>query len=338
MRLHPAIEKFCRELYWHNLVKPVDWLLSTAVFSFFSYLVSAFYATSKGELPAFTYESIIAYVEKHPIKILAPLAVAILLILIWRLIKRLRALYFDRALYKSHLTHIGLRDFLPHDNDERRGADWANCVSEIAETQPAQVSILGAGGYETFGAPSSPLHNFVRGYTGELRILLLDPRSPAFSKRCKNLGVNEGSYRDWIWKSIELCVDLKTNQGRRIEVKLYRDAPIWKMIFTPSYLWLQYYDTNRDVHTTPVYVLQASVDKYRAPLYYPLTAVFARRWDDESSTAIDLAQWSRAHPENGAEFRAAAVDPKIASSPPRQRAKVSQQGRRQKPGGKKSTS
>jgi len=115
-------------------------------------------------------------------------------------------------------------------------------------------------------------------------ILLLKPKSRGFEKRVTDLAKNENRYKEEIRDSITYCRDLVDTHKKSIEVKLYEDEPIWKMIFSDRYLWLQYYDPADDVDKTPVYTLQTRDSSTASSLYYPLVRVFQRRWNEPTST------------------------------------------------------
>jgi hypothetical protein len=296
MGLSKILKKYGHHYIWHMLVKPLEYL----TFAVAAYAFNFAARWINGEKITIGWVTTLDYVKDNPIRVLFPLVFATVIFVLYRLVRSFAKVVVERAhlanevsLLRKRLGHIGLRDFLPHDSAEKRSADWVACAESISEDMPQQLSILGAGGYETFGVKGAPLYELVSNFTGEIRILLLDPSCDAFEKRCGSLGHDKNKYSDWIYTTIELCARLQKQKGRKLEVRLYQDAPIWKMIFTPSYLWLQYYDPAKDVDETSVYLFQASVDPYRASLYYPLSTVFLRRWVDPRTRKVDLANFRR---------------------------------------------
>lgn len=174
------------------------------------------------------------------------------------------------------IEHTGVRGFLWHDDDKTLKADdWKSCAVTIENENPAELCILGLTGWDTFGKPSAPLHEVLKRYTGNINILLLDPDAQAFKNRATVLNINEQNYRKQVLDSLDFCKVLKS-QGKSIEVRLYKRTPIWKMIQTNSFLWLQYYHPNRHVDDTPVYALFS--DKDHNSLIFPFRDSFKRRW------------------------------------------------------------
>jgi len=187
------------------------------------------------------------------------------------------------------LRQIGLISFSPHAEYER-AANWKACSDKIADELPNKIQILGATGWDTFGGGGSPFYSALESFQGELEILLMNParsENPAMVARAKSLGERDENYIRSIMQTIGRCRELK-NGGRRIRVKLYKQVPIWKMIVIHKYLWLQYYRPGVHVDSTPVYGVYA--DKDRHSLYWPLTQVFAKRWESDGNPEIDLSK------------------------------------------------
>lgn len=230
------------------------------------------------------------YVKQEPLLIAAPSIFVAVLFGCRKLLKKVVPKLIRGQQLESLVQKVGLRSFSTHSERKEKTTNWDACKKDITASMSAQLNILGSGGYETFSASDAPLYELVTTFQGELRILLLDPLSPAFRQRCANVNVSESVYCDWIYKSIELCQRLKSTKNQAVEIRLYSDYPIWKMIFTTEYMWLQWYQ-NTDVDNTPVYCFQTIKDEQKTSLYYPLTSVFLRRW--EGGTRIDLNTWVR---------------------------------------------
>lgn len=232
------------------------------------------------------------YASAHPLRLVGALMCLASIgigVKAWTLI---RPILVREKQYAQMLEGIGLREFSDHDSENKRDQDWTRCVVEIENTRPNRLCILGATGWETFGSSQSPMHNLLRDFQGSIHILLLKPGSYGFKKRTAELNKNEDNYRQEIEDSIEYCRTLVQKYKKSIDVRLYEDEPIWKMIFSDRYLWLQYYDPNDDVDNTPVYTLQTRAHPTGSSLYYPLVKVFQRRWND-SNTMDALASTRR---------------------------------------------
>ncbi len=114
--------------------------------------------------------------------------------------------------------------------------------------------------------------------------MLIKPRCDAFTIRAKALGLKEKDYEKEIKNTIAYCEQLSA-KGKSIIVKLYKQTPIWKMVFTENYMWLQHYKPDDHVDNTPVYTLFANEGE--TSLYFPLMDVFRKRWDyDDNETVV----------------------------------------------------
>lgn len=184
------------------------------------------------------------------------------------------------------IEHTGVRGFHWHDDDRTLKADdWKSCATAIESENPVELCILGLTGWDTFGKPGAPLHDVLKRYAGNINILLLDPNTQAFKNRATALNINEQNYREQVLDSLKFCKDLK-GKGKSIEVRLYKRTPIWKMIQTNSFLWLQYYHPNKHVDDTPVYALFA--DGAHNSLIFPFRDSFKRRWVGSAAGAQAL--------------------------------------------------
>lgn len=277
------IKKFLHDLwhhfFWHAIILPIFWVL-TAVNKYF--LESA---ESKSFLDQFI--GIGKKVIADPWMWGGLILIGTAFKYIFQLFDFLKNSWLRLKQLESLVQAVGLRSF-SHHSETQKEQDWGVCKETLDRTKVNQLFILGAAGYETFSGPQSPLYEFVSNANCELKILLLNPESKSFSQRCKHINVSEKKYREWIDKSIEFCKNLKSRKNIPVEVRLYDDYPIWKMIFTSEYMWLQWYQ-NVNVDQTPVYNLQTTAGKDKTSLYYPMHAVFRRRWD--AGKVIDLEGW-----------------------------------------------
>lgn len=236
-------------------------------------------------LTTFGERQLLPYLLSHPIRSsISILGASLLLILMYRATGFAKAYIRNREL----LAAAGLSGFSRHCTDLEKDQDWTICNQHLKTNPSNDIRILGLSGWETFGSPKSPLHELLKESSGEIKILLIDPDSDAFKKRATSLGKNNlRRLKADIAKSLEFCEELK-KQGKSIWVKQYTQTPIWKMIFTNHYLWLQYYAPGIHVNDTPVYTFFANTDK--TSLFYPLTNVFKKRWDvDGNRTVISPA-------------------------------------------------
>lgn len=223
---------------------------------------------------------IISYLSDHPARAaISLLLFGLLVTSLYRGIGYLGIYIRNREI----LASVGVSGFWLHSDSNDKQTNWESCKAKILADHPNELRILGATGWETFGRPGSPLHDVVQSFRGEIRILLIKPKCNAFKVRARALGVKERDYEREIKNSIALCEQLR-DRGKSIVVKLYEQTPIWKMIFTDKYMWLQCYKPDQHVDNTPVYTLFANDSE--TSLYFPLIDVFRKRWDYDNNETV----------------------------------------------------
>lgn len=190
---------------------------------------------------------------------------------------------------KEHFRHLieayGIKGFFPYSDKNKRQQDWSNLVKYLETSSPQNLNILALNGWDTFGCETAPLHNFLKNYQGELRILLIDPDCEESELRRSGLNLPNEKFKQDYQKTKRFCEDLKANNVD-IELKLYQQKPIWKMITTESYMWLQHYDKFTHVDENPVYELYK--DKNKTSLFFPLFEVFRKRWNHDNNIITEL--------------------------------------------------
>lgn len=270
--LKKSLQEWIHHFKWHLYVWPAFGLLGWLLKSYVWPLILHLFGQESGPIGE--------YAATHPLRFVAFLLTLVLigvLVKVWLLIN---PILLREKRYAQMLAGAGLREFGLHDTEARRELDWGRCVDEIESTRPSRLCILGATGWETFGSPQSPIHEVVKQFDGPIQILLIKPQSGGFLKRTSELNRNPVNYAKEIRDSVAYCRELVSHYKKQIEVRLYEDEPIWKMIFSDRYLWLQYYDPKKDVDQTPVYTFQTRAHESDSSLYYPLYRVFQKRWTD----------------------------------------------------------
>jgi hypothetical protein len=234
-----------------------------------------------------------------PQKFISPAIGAILvlaIIILFKAILRYRKINMDLTILingqQKTLQGLGILKFSRHDNDEVKKIDWENVQDAIRDkTKIGRLWILGGTGYDTFSSPNSPLYSLLEnvGQT-PVEILLLMPFSKGFNQRVESLVTNEAKYLDDILSSINRCAELKKTKGLTIELKLYTEYSIWKMIMVQSKSWIQYYALKRHVDDTPMYTFVPAGEE--DDLYTAYHTIFTKRWKHDKNPAIDLDNWS----------------------------------------------
>lgn len=118
--------------------------------------------------------------------------------------------------------------------------------------------------------------------------MLLNPESEGAAARAKSIldpGITPGSVRKQITKSIEFLKELKAVQ-RNIQLKLYADAPLFKLAILGEFAWVQHYHPGLDVQGMPEYLF--AHDQTPGGLYTPVYQYFMTRWRYTAIPAYDL--------------------------------------------------
>ena len=230
-----------------------------------------------------SFGAIVQYTLDHPYRIIiTAFFLGSLITISIRLFKKVT----DCAQKSNIVDGFGALCYWPHDTDERRLKNWKNCIDEITTAPARDLKILGATGWHTFGATDSPLHQIIKEFKGEIRVLLMDPNAQCLPGRAENVGMSQREYRNEINQTIEYCREIQ-RQNPNFFLKTYSQPPIWKMVIVNQFLWLQHYTKNAHVDDTPVYGLFA--DQADSSLYYPLLNVFHKRWSQDHNAIVDLA-------------------------------------------------
>ena len=210
------------------------------------------------------------------------------------LLSAMVGLFLINLRQRNTLASFGVRLFSHHDNPDTKKRDWAGVCEDLraSSAERGTLRMLGATGKETFSGATSPLFDVLKTHEGDIKILLVRPNSFAFSSRCKSLRISTDSYLEEILDSIDYCKTLVHQHGRSIELKLYDQIPIWKMLITSRTLWVQYYKSNAHVDNTPMYCFEYKGEG--TTLFDGFRSVFEKRWNLDGSKKVDLPRFVRA--------------------------------------------
>jgi hypothetical protein len=149
------------------------------------------------------------------------------------------------------------------------------------------VLLIGSTGYRTFVQPDGDLHRALQ-HCREARIMLLDPLSEGAAARAKSIPDPEISperFREQILRSIGFLKQLKAGQ-KNVRLKLYQDAPLFKLTILGDYVCLRHYHAGLHVDDLPEYVFRHDHDP--GSLYNPFYQYFLERWRDPSVPEYEL--------------------------------------------------
>lgn len=222
----------------------------------------------------------------EPLELVSPITITVLCcLLLW--------VGLSTARTRVTMRRFGVRLFSRHYEDTTREKDWQLICNDLraAATAKDKLRLLGCTGAATFAESNAPLHHLLQSYSGTICILLVCPDSAGFRQRVDKLNENDGAFKREIFAAIDYCQLLQRAHGRRIELRLYHDVPIWKMIITDSALWVWHYEPKHDVHRTPLYGFALSGEP--SGLLNGFDSVFERRWTHSSTVKVNLEKWSR---------------------------------------------
>jgi hypothetical protein len=208
------------------------------------------------------------------------IAVAGLLILFFNYVGRS---WRDRKLAKM-ARGAGMVYFTPI-----RGILARRKIRSLKEKQgfARDVMLIGSTGHRTFVDPKGDLHDVIQGCR-EARIMLLNPYSEGANTRAKSIvspDITLESLQKQITKSIEFLKGLRALQ-KNVSLKLYPDAPLFKLAVLGDVAWVQHYHAGLDVQMMPEYLL--AHDQNPGSLYTPLYQYFLSRWRNPAIPEYDL--------------------------------------------------
>lgn len=233
-----------------------------------------------------------AYPSHHPFRMLfGALIFSASTTAFIRLVRKYKNLSYQNQYNQELLSRYGIESYWDGQNEADQMEAWSYCRNAIGST-PSHLRIMGASGWETFGEINSPMHDTVKNFPGSLQILLIHPESLHLEERTDSLGVNLHDYKEDIYNSIEFLKNLKRKGNRDIELRLYKQPPIWKMVISGNFLWLQHYKQGQHVRVMPVYGFASNAP---TSLFHPFLEIFLKRWqrDGEQTESVDIKNWKR---------------------------------------------
>jgi hypothetical protein len=196
-----------------------------------------------------------------------------LLRLIFRYYQQIKVYLQNFADAEQAFETIGFHSVSRPDEAAR---SWKVLLDDIKDPRTQTLLILGANGWETFGAESSPLHDVLQKFAGEVRVLLVDTKNRHLETRAGSVNARASDYRKHIQDSEALLNKLKA-RGAKVDLRFYAEPTSWKLIITPNFCWVQYYSHNAHVHETPVYLFYNSA--HGSSLYHRFHWEFSRVWN-----------------------------------------------------------
>lgn len=220
-------------------------------------------------------------VEHDKLSLIAiEMTVAVMLILC---LNYLRRSVQDHA-HAAMATGAGLVSYFP-----RRARGAQQRIKQLKEEHGAgrTIMVIGSSGYSTLVDQVGDLSSVLDKCLGA-KILLVNPYSHDATTRIQAISHPEHTltaFREEVRQSIELLKRLKA-MGKAINLKLYADPPLVKMVILGDYLWLQHYHAALDVQSMPEYVLRHNPKDHG---FYTLYAhYFSLRWESPEIPEYDF--------------------------------------------------
>ncbi len=134
----------------------------------------------------------------------------------------------------------------------------ASAAAEIQEAARTaqQIDVLAVRGLGLLGLSDSVLRapfGDVRPGGLTLRVLLLDPDSPAAARRAGEIGESHEGFADGIRFAESRLRELAKSDGIRVTVHRYRSIPIWRLIRLDSTMYVGVFDAEWEGHLSPTY-------------------------------------------------------------------------------------
>lgn len=156
-----------------------------------------------------------------------------------------------------------------------------------------KVDLLVASGYHFIGCSREGHRGWLfdvldkNAESTTLRVLLLDPESEDGQARAEAVMGSYGpdSYARGVEAVLWTLKRWRDDRNMNVEVRKYREAPIWQFVKLPATLWLLMSAGGRSTVSSPLFVLKRGA---RYGLAWGLEAVWERRWGQRDTVVVDL--------------------------------------------------
>jgi hypothetical protein len=178
-------------------------------------------------------------------------------------------------------------------------------------SSPRDVFILTLTGFNTFVEPDSLFHDVLE-TAYEIRVMLLDPRSTAASRRVESISdqeVNLQSLHDELAATITHLAALH-KAGKRVTLRFYEHEPLWKVVVVGDNVWVQHFHFGIEVKRQPEYVFALQTGAPRQGFFVPFYTYFLDHWNERRHPAYDFETGELIYrDEGGNETRRAPLHP-----------------------------
>lgn len=167
----------------------------------------------------------------------------------------------------------------------RDGSDWRSRLPgrDLIRLVPwkRDVTIMAITGYGTFAAEDASLRRVLH-ECYEVRVMLMNPYSEAaagYANVHADPSAALAEFRRETEESIA-CLRRLQAQGKQVALKLYDDAPFWKLVFTGEHAWVRCCHNGRNFEKNPEYVFALQADKPNRGFFPAFYTYFLNKWND----------------------------------------------------------
>lgn len=152
------------------------------------------------------------------------------------------------------------------------------------------IFVMSVTGYDVFVAEHRHLQKVIDD-SFELRVLLLNPYAPNASHRVQSLPGSEdllARYRQECESTIGRLTRLAA-AGKKVSLKFYDDPPLWNLIVTGEYVWVQYCHDGHEFKSQPEYVFELNKSNPAQGLFPAFYVHFLNNWSNRNHPDYDFA-------------------------------------------------
>ncbi|MBI2306351.1 MAG: hypothetical protein HYU78_03530 [Rhodocyclales bacterium] len=143
------------------------------------------------------------------------------------------------------------------------------------------VTIMAVTGYGTFSAADADLRHILQ-ECYEVRVMLMNPYSAGarnYVAAHPDPDTALAGFRRELAASIAYLRALHA-AGRKVALKLYDEAPFWKLVFTGEHAWVRCCHDCRDFGKYPEYVFALQTDKPARGFFPAFYTYFLNQWQN----------------------------------------------------------
>lgn len=151
------------------------------------------------------------------------------------------------------------------------------------------ILVMSETGHDVFVAEHRHLHKVIDD-SFELRVLLLNPFGPGATRRAQSFPDAEdrlARYRQECASTIARLARM-TAAGKKVTLKFYDDTPLWNLIVTGEYVWVQYCHDGHELKDQTEYVFSLNKSNPAEGLFPAFYVQFLNHWTDQGHPDYDF--------------------------------------------------